>query len=150
MKQLIEKSEIVLSLGVKAFKAKSIKHLVVIFIIFAISGSVAVFCSKFLLLLLNLDRQFLGNYIYWPIRLLVLLIAYQFILLFVSTIFGEFNHFKKYSLKFISIIRKIDPFKAMKKYYNFFEHLFWSYTKISHDQKMLYYCFAGKIHFMIV
>ena len=118
MNQLIEKSEIILSLGVKAFKAKSIKHLVVIFIIFAISGSVAVFCSKFLLLLLNLDRESLGNYIYWPIRLLVLLVAYQFILLFVSTIFGEFNHFKKYSLKFISIIRKSDPFKVMKKYYN--------------------------------
>ena len=43
MNQLIEISEIILSLGVKAFKAKSIKHLVVIFIIFAISGSVAVF-----------------------------------------------------------------------------------------------------------
>ena len=118
MNQLIEKSEIILSLGVKAFKAKSIKHLVVIFIIFAVSGSVAVFCSKFLLLLLNLDREFLGNYIYWPIRLLVLLIAYQFILLFVSTIFGEFNHFKKYSLKFFSIIRKSYPSKVMKKYRN--------------------------------
>ena len=118
MNQLIEKSEIVLSLGVKAFNARSYRHLMVIFIIFAISGGVAVFCSKFLLLLLNLDRSSLSNYIYWPIRLVVLLIAYQFILLFVSTIFGEFNHFKKYSLKFISIIRKSDPFKVMKKYYN--------------------------------
>ena len=118
MNQLIEKSEIVLSLGVKAFNARSYRHLMAFFIIFAISGGVAVFCSKFLLLLLNLDRESLGNYIYWPIRLLVLLIAYQFILLFVSTIFGEFNHFKKYSLKFISIIRKSDPFKVMKKYYN--------------------------------
>ena len=118
MNQLIEKSELVLSLGVKAFNARSYRHLMVIFIIFAISGGVAVFCSKFLLLLLNLDRSSLSNYIYWPIRLVVLLIAYQFILLFVSTIFGEFNHFKKYSLKFISIIRKSDPFKVMKKYYN--------------------------------
>ena len=117
MNQLIEKSELVLSLGVKAFDARSYRHLMLIFIIFAISGGVAVFCSKFLLLLLNLDREYLGNYIYWPVRLLVLLIAYQFILLFVSTIFGEFNHFKKYSLKFISIIRKSVPFKLMKKYY---------------------------------
>ena len=118
MNQLIEKSELVLSLGVKAFNARSYRHLMVIFIIFAISGGVAVFCSKFLLLLLNLDRESLSNYIYWPIRLLVLLIAYQFILLFVSAIFGEFNHFKKYSLKFISILRKSDPYKVMKKYYN--------------------------------
>ena len=117
MNQLIEKSEIVLSLGVKVFNARSYRHLMVIFIIFAISGGVAVFCSKFLLLLLNLDRESLGNYIYWPIRLLILLITYQFILLFVSTMFGEFNHFKKYSLKFISIIGKSDLLIVMKKYY---------------------------------
>ena len=111
MNQLIEKSELVLSLGVKAFNARSYRHLMVIFIIFAISGGVAVFCSKFLLLLLNLDRESLSNYIYWPIRLLVLLIAYQFILLFVSTMFGEFNHFKKYSLKFLPFLKKTGPLK---------------------------------------
>ena len=111
MNQLIEKSELVLSLGVKAFNARSYRHLIVIFIIFAISGGVAVFCSKFLLLLLNLDRESLGNYIYWPIRLLVLLTAYQFILLFVSTVFGEFNHFKKYSLKFLPFLKKTGPLK---------------------------------------
>ena len=106
MNYLIEKSEILLSLGVKAFNARSNKHLVMIFIIFAISGAVAVFCSKFLLVFLNVDPAYLGEYIYWPLRILVLLIAYQFILLFVSTIFGEFNHFKKYSLKFLSFMRR--------------------------------------------
>ena len=108
MNQLIEKSEFVLSLGVKAFNARSNKHLVIIFIIFAISGGVAVFCSKFLLLLLKLDSLSLGNYFYWPLRLLILLVAYQFILLFVSSIFGEFNHFKRYSMKFFSFLKKRD------------------------------------------
>ena len=111
MNQLIEKSEIVLSLGVKAFNARSYRHLMVIFIIFAISGGMAVFCSKFLLLLLNLDPLNLSNYIYWPLRVLVLLIAYQFILLFVSSMFGEFNHFKRYSLKFLPFLKKIGPLK---------------------------------------
>ena len=111
MKQLIEKSEFVLSMGVKAFRARSYKHLMVIFIIFAISGGMAVFCSKFLLLLLNLDPLNLSNYIYWPLRVLVLLIAYQFILLFVSSMFGEFNHFKRYSLKFLPFLKKTGPLK---------------------------------------
>ncbi len=106
MNLLIEKSEILLSLGVKAFNARSNKHLVIIFIIFAISGGVAVFCSKFLLSFLNLDPVYLGDYIYWPLRIVILLISYQFILLFVSTIFGEFHHFKKYSLKFLTFLKK--------------------------------------------
>ena len=114
MNQIIEKSEIVLSLGVKAFNARSIRHLMIIFIIFGISGGVAVFCSKFLLLILNLDSLVMGNYIYWPLRLLVLIIAYQVILLSVSTIFGEFNHFKRYSLKFLSFLRINKPIKINK------------------------------------
>ena len=109
MNHLIEKSEFVLSLGVKAFNARSYKHLMIIFIIFAISGGLAVFCSKFLLMLLNFEALSSGNYIYWPLRVLILLFAYQVILLFVSTIFGEFQHFKKYSLKFLSFLRKTGP-----------------------------------------
>lgn len=109
MNIFIEKFEYFLSLNIKFFKARSLKHLIVIFTIFAISGSIAVYSSKNLLLLLNLDPSVVSQHFYWPVRLLVLLIAYQFILLFVSSVFGEFDHFSRYSLKYISGLRKNKP-----------------------------------------
>ena len=91
----------------KLFKAKSRMHLVLIFFIFGISGSISLFLSDYVLELLNSGLLNLNHFYLLILRLLVLIILYQFILLIVSFVFGEFNYFSKYSLKLLSLIKRV-------------------------------------------
>ena len=91
----------------KLFKARSRVHLVFIFLIFGISGSISLFLSDYVLELLNSGLLNLNHFYLLILRLLVLIILYQFILLIVSFVFGEFNYFSKYSLKLISLIKRV-------------------------------------------
>ena len=91
----------------KLFEAKSRMHLVLIFFIFGISGSISLFLSDYVLELLNSGLLNLNYFSLLILRLLVLIILYQFILLIVSVVFGEFNYFSKYSLKLLSLIKRV-------------------------------------------
>jgi len=91
----------------KLFKARSRIHLVLIFFIFGISGSISLFLSDYVLELLNSGLLNLNHFYLLILRLLVLIILYQFILLIVSFVFGEFNYFSKYSLKLLSFIKRV-------------------------------------------
>ena len=91
----------------KLFKARSRVHLVLIFFIFGIRGSIYLFLSDYVLELLNSGLLNLNHFYLLILRLLVLIILYQFILLIVSFVFGEFNYFSKYSLKLLSLIKRV-------------------------------------------
>ena len=91
----------------KLFKARSKIHLVLIFFIFGTSGSISLFLSDYVLELLNSGLLNLNHFYLLILRLLVLIILYQFILLIVSVVFGEFNYFSKYSLKLLSLIKRV-------------------------------------------
>ena len=91
----------------KLFEAKSRTHLVLIFFIFGISGSISLFLSDYVLELLNSGLLNLNYFSLLILRLLVLIILYQFILLIISFVFGEFNYFSKYSLKLLSLIKRV-------------------------------------------
>ena len=95
---LIEKLE-------RMFKARSKVHLLVIFLIFGISGSASIFVSDIVLDFLNLEKFDVPQFIYWPLRLFLLFVCYQFILLFVSACFGEFKHFSKYSQRIFFFLK---------------------------------------------
>ena len=95
---LIEKLE-------RMFKARSKVHLLVIFLIFGISGSASIFVSDIVLDFLNLEQFDVPQFIYWPLRLFLLFVCYQFILLFVSACFGEFKHFSKYSQRIFFFLK---------------------------------------------
>ena len=95
---LIEKLEMM-------FKARSKIHLLVIFLIFGISGSASIFVSDIVLNFLDLEQFEVPQLIYWPLRIFLLFICYQFILLFVSACFGEFKHFSKYSQRILFFLK---------------------------------------------
>ena len=95
---LIEKLEVI-------FKARSKIHLAVIFLIFGISGSASIFVSDIVLDFLNLEKFDVSRQIYWPLRLIVLFICYQFILLAVSACFGELKHFSKYTQRIFFFLK---------------------------------------------
>ena len=78
----------------KVFKVKSSYQLVIVFIVFGITGSLSLFVSDYILGFLNLDSFILS--------VLLLLIIYQILLIIIGTLFGEFTYFWAMEKKIIS------------------------------------------------
>ena len=78
----------------KIFKVKSLYQLIVVFIVFGITGSLSLFVSDYILDFLNLDSFILS--------LLLLLMIYQLLLIIIGTLFGEFTYFWAMEKKIIS------------------------------------------------
>ncbi|MAI29762.1 MAG: diacylglyceryl transferase [Rickettsiales bacterium] len=76
----------------KFFKVESFSRLVVIFTVFAITGSLSVYLGKYVILFF-LSENLEKNFFYWSIRVLIIFPLYQILLIFVGTIFGEFKYF---------------------------------------------------------
>ena len=83
------------------FGANSKLHLLKIFIIFGLAGSLSVFLSEPLLQLISIEKFISNKFIYWLIRLIIIFPIYQFVLIGVAFVFGEFRYFKKFFNKFI-------------------------------------------------
>ena len=92
---------------VKKFKADSIKHLLLIFTIFALSGSGSLLISDPILVTLDL-KNFVTFYpLYIFIRILIIIPIYQLMLIIIATIFGEFKYFWQFEKKFLQRLRII-------------------------------------------
>ena len=90
----------------KVFKTKSKYQLFIVFLVFGLSGSLSVLVSKPIITLLKID-QYIDSYILELIlRILIIFPIYQIILLFVGTIFGQFNYFWKFQKKFFQKFSK--------------------------------------------
>ncbi len=76
----------------------------IINLVFAISGFTSLFISRPLLSFFGVNSDLLSWYIYYPLRILIIFIAYQFTLLIVAFLFGQFGFFWKQEKK---ILRRI-------------------------------------------
>ena len=92
---------------VNKFKASSIRHLFIIFIIFAISGSGSLFISSPILIALGLDKLITFYPLYIFVRIILIIPIYQFILIIIASLFGEFDYFWKFEKKFLQRLRII-------------------------------------------
>ena len=92
---------------INKFKANSIWHLFIIFIIFAISGSGSLFISSPILIALGLDKLITFYPLYIFVRLILMIPIYQFILIIIASLFGEFDYFWKFEKKFLQRLRII-------------------------------------------
>ena len=82
-------------------------QLVIIFVVFAITGSSSVKIAKPLLELMGVEMSafeniFFGNVLYWILRILIVFPIYQILLLFFGTIFFQFKFFWKFEKKILS------------------------------------------------
>ncbi len=78
----------------KIFKVSSTYQLIVVFVVFGITGSLSLFISDYILEILNLS-----NFI---ISILTVLIIYQILLIIIGTLFGEFKYFWAMEKKILS------------------------------------------------
>ena len=92
---------------IRIFNAKSLSHLVIIFLVFGITGSLSVFISEPILNFAKLDQ--LINYfpLYIILKILVIFAVYQASLLAIATLFGEFHYFKNIQKKFLKRMKII-------------------------------------------
>ena len=86
---------------------ESNQQLVIIFVVFAITGSSSVKIAKPLLELIGIEMSafeniFLGSVLYWIVRILIVFPIYQILLLFFGTIFFQFKFFWKFEKKILS------------------------------------------------
>ncbi len=75
-------------------------QLTVIFIVFAITGSTSAKFAGPLTDAVGITKE-MGWYIYWPVRLLIILPIYQVLLVFFGWLFGEFAFFWDFEEKML-------------------------------------------------
>ena len=92
---------------VNKFKANSKQHLFVIFIIFAFSGSCSLLISSPILIAIGLEKSITFYPLYIFVRIILIIPIYQFILIIIASLFGEFDYFWKFEKKFLQRLRII-------------------------------------------
>ena len=83
------------------FKAKSYLQLFIIFLVFAITGSLTLIVSDFIVLFFDIRKETFGNFFYYVFRIILIFPVYQFLLIVIGTIFGEFKYFWEFEKKFL-------------------------------------------------
>ena len=89
------------------FHAKSFKHLIIIFLVFALSGSASLLMSSSILTALNLKELINFYPLYLLVRIILLIPIYQLVLIIIATLFGEFRYFWNFEKKFFKRLRLI-------------------------------------------
>jgi len=79
----------------------------IIFIIFALSGSGSLFVSSPILSVINLDSLVTFYPLYLLIRIIIIIPIYQIMLIIIATLFGQFNYFWKFEKKFLQRLKLI-------------------------------------------
>jgi len=86
---------------------KSNFQFLIIFIVFGITGSSSVVLAKPIMEVLGIlpvyfEDIFLGNVVYWMLRILVIFPVYQILLLLFGTLFFQFKFFWNFEKKILS------------------------------------------------
>ncbi len=76
-------------------------QIIIILIVFAVTGSTASYIGKPILNYLNISNENFGPFGYWTIRIVVLFIMYQFMLVFFGWLFGQYKFFWNFEKKML-------------------------------------------------
>ena len=86
----------------KRWGIRSNFHLLIIFIVFGITGSVSALLAEPLTHWFGLTPKNTNLWIYWPVRILLIFPIYQVILVICGFLFGEFQFFWNFEKKMLS------------------------------------------------
>ena len=76
------------------FRVSSTYQLIVVFIVFGITGSMSLVISEYISVFFNLDNIILS--------IIFVLVIYQILLIIIGTLFGEFDYFWEMEKKILS------------------------------------------------
>jgi len=77
-------------------------QIVVIFIVFALTGSAAAKLAAPLTEFIGLARETTNGWVYWPVRILLIFPIYQVLLVFFGWLFGQFAFFWNFEKKMLN------------------------------------------------
>ena len=77
-------------------------QLAIILIVFAITGSIAVWIAKPILDFIGLDKSTVSPWIFWPIRIAIIFPTYQILIIIVGALFGQFTFFWNFEKKMLA------------------------------------------------
>lgn len=77
-------------------------QIVLILIVFAVTGSTASCIGKPILSFLDITPESFSTFGYWVVRILILFVMYQFLLVFFGWVFGQFKFFWAFEKKMLS------------------------------------------------
>ena len=86
---------------------------IIILIVFAITGSLALYLSQPILDLLQIKAKISNQILYYSIRLIIIFPIYQIVLIIIGTLFGQFNFF--WSLEKKTMARLVNMFIKKNK-----------------------------------
>ena len=89
------------------FGANSKLHLLKIFIIFGLAGSLSVILSEPLLQLVSIENYITNKFLYWLIRLILIFPLYQFVLIGVALYLENLDILKNFLLNLLIILKFI-------------------------------------------
>lgn len=77
-------------------------QVLLIIIVFSINGSFAAWIAKPVTEFIGLPQESTSPWLFWPVRILLIFVIYQFTLPLVGFCFGQFKFFKAFSTKTLS------------------------------------------------
>ena len=83
------------------FKADSVGQLIVIFAVFSVTGSTAVYVAGPVLDFFGITSTSMPSWAFWPLRIIIIFPIYQCLLIIVGTLAGQFKYFWEFEKKFL-------------------------------------------------
>ena len=84
------------------FKVESNLQLLIVNVVFAVTGTISVILAGFILSFIGLDANVLSSSLYWTLRILILMPIYQILLIMIGAVFGEFTYFWRIEKKMLN------------------------------------------------
>ena len=77
-------------------------QIIIIILVFSITGSIAVWIAKPVLNLAGLDKEGVSPWLFWPIRIFIIFPIYQVLIVVIGALFGQFKFFWAFEKKMLS------------------------------------------------
>jgi len=77
-------------------------QIIIILLVFSITGSIAVIVTKPVLNLVGLDKEAISPWIFWTIRIFIIFPIYQVLIVIIGTLFGQFQFFWAFEKKMLA------------------------------------------------
>jgi len=90
----------------RIFRVDSNYQLLIVNVVFAITGSLALYSAGYLLDLMDLNDKNMNQVLYWTLGIVLILPVYQILLILVGSLFGEFEYFWEMEKKIINRLSK--------------------------------------------
>lgn len=84
---------------------KSNFQLVIIIVVFAITGSTSAWITRPILAYIGIDKTTMNPFVYWPLSILLILPVYKVLLIVIGSVFGQYKFFSQFVKKMLIRMR---------------------------------------------